>query len=683
MSQAIPINQSIATVPLYRQIEAPSRRVIAWVGESNFLGFGAAVDGATGPRAPFQQHLMAAGINFRMVGRGYGGLNGAGQTLGRFPFVEEFHDSHTMLIADWRSDSHGGRSISKTSTVTNIAVDGTVTAPGHTLTSADPVVLTSTGVAPIASVVQPVYYALNPNVGAGTFQLQQYNGSGSALTFLSNGSGTITAAEGLAEMLPYIAQTWDEEPTDIYISGGANDLYTAYNGGMSAADCLAMLQAREAVYETVVDAAVPGTANKFRCSFQQFTHGATNYAAMRPIIADFNAWLEARINARGRKWAYVDVTSEHADGDYSTDGIHGRKTFYDRMGRSMSQPLIAAVGTGHDYDKAPRPFVQRTPQPCIELRATADRVYIAANALHNPGSQTFWFAISYMPFALPAGINAIVQQENPQSDATLLAQVSGRPLMYFKAAPIITSSSYNLVMQQFRWHRFLCFYDASNNEAAMYLNGNLVARVLTTMSAITSQDGWAIGGIPSVANALGLYSDFVIGRGPGVDINDSALMARRDYYTGVTHVTAVARYALSEGTGLSVAGNVSGSPNGTITSGTWIPATEYMRPWERGYVKPIWDQRPSNVTAAYTATYGESVRCDPTSAGFTVTLPTAVGKRGAQIKIANVSASTNGIVVDGNASETVFGATTQTISTAYQTMVIESDGANWQKVSLS
>lgn len=83
------------------------------------------------------------------------------------------------------------------------------------------------------------------------------------------------------------------------------------------------------------------------------------------------------------------------------------------------------------------------------------------------------------------------------------------------------------------------------------------------------------------------------------------------------------------------------------------------------------------VTTTYTASLGELVRCDPTTLGFTVNLPSAVGAAGRSIIIKNASASTNTITIDGASAETIDGAATATITTAYGVVSIVSDGTNW------
>lgn len=88
-----------------------------------------------------------------------------------------------------------------------------------------------------------------------------------------------------------------------------------------------------------------------------------------------------------------------------------------------------------------------------------------------------------------------------------------------------------------------------------------------------------------------------------------------------------------------------------------------------------------NVTAVKTSTYtavvGDFVRTDASGGAFTVNLPTAVGIAGRQIKIAESANSTTAVTLDGAGSETINGAATQALTTAYGEKTLTSDGANW------
>jgi hypothetical protein len=83
-------------------------------------------------------------------------------------------------------------------------------------------------------------------------------------------------------------------------------------------------------------------------------------------------------------------------------------------------------------------------------------------------------------------------------------------------------------------------------------------------------------------------------------------------------------------------------------------------------------------TGAYTATNDDYV-IDCTSGTFTVTLPASSGRTGRILIIKNSGAGT--ITVDGNASETIDGATTVTMAVQYGTIQIMSDGTNWKTIA--
>jgi hypothetical protein len=85
-------------------------------------------------------------------------------------------------------------------------------------------------------------------------------------------------------------------------------------------------------------------------------------------------------------------------------------------------------------------------------------------------------------------------------------------------------------------------------------------------------------------------------------------------------------------------------------------------------------------TGTYTAAIGEIVRCDPSSSGFTINLPTAVGNSGKEIAIKNTTSSTNTITVDASGSETIDDSLTYLISVAYQSITLVSNGSNWMVI---
>ena len=111
------------------------------------------------------------------------------------------------------------------------------------------------------------------------------------------------------------------------------------------------------------------------------------------------------------------------------------------------------------------------------------------------------------------------------------------------------------------------------------------------------------------------------------------------------------------------------------------PAAQNYSLDERRRAKAVqnkWVFQPETRTAAYSASTGEVVKADPSTAGFTITLPSAqTHGAGAHLEIANVTSSVNTITVATVRSETILGASTYSMVLPYQAIHLVSDGSNW------
>lgn len=87
------------------------------------------------------------------------------------------------------------------------------------------------------------------------------------------------------------------------------------------------------------------------------------------------------------------------------------------------------------------------------------------------------------------------------------------------------------------------------------------------------------------------------------------------------------------------------------------------------------------VTGAVTATISRMHLCTGTSANYTVTLPAASGNAGKFIgfRMGTTSTLTKLVTLDGNASETINGATTRPMW-SNESVVIMCDGSNWFRI---
>jgi hypothetical protein len=113
--------------------------------------------------------------------------------------------------------------------------------------------------------------------------------------------------------------------------------------------------------------------------------------------------------------------------------------------------------------------------------------------------------------------------------------------------------------------------------------------------------------------------------------------------------------------------------NGTAISAA-TAGTDYLTPADEDYSVT---SQTSNYTE--TVTRGTKIiKCDTTSAGFTVTLPTAVGNKA--LLIIKKVAGSGALTIDGNGTQTIDGGTTATINKVYESITLISDNTNWQIV---
>lgn len=69
------------------------------------------------------------------------------------------------------------------------------------------------------------------------------------------------------------------------------------------------------------------------------------------------------------------------------------------------------------------------------------------------------------------------------------------------------------------------------------------------------------------------------------------------------------------------------------------------------------------------------------SGGITLTLPTAVGNGGSRITIIQVDTGAGGVTITTTNSQHINGASSYELTNQYQTVTLESNGANWRVVA--
>ena len=89
--------------------------------------------------------------------------------------------------------------------------------------------------------------------------------------------------------------------------------------------------------------------------------------------------------------------------------------------------------------------------------------------------------------------------------------------------------------------------------------------------------------------------------------------------------------------------------------------------------------KPSIITASTNHTATDLDYTIVANGALTVTLPQASTVRGKILIIKSITAGT--VTVDGYSSETIDGAATASISTIYDSIIVQSDGSNWHKLA--
>ena len=76
-----------------------------------------------------------------------------------------------------------------------------------------------------------------------------------------------------------------------------------------------------------------------------------------------------------------------------------------------------------------------------------------------------------------------------------------------------------------------------------------------------------------------------------------------------------------------------------------------------------------------------TVKVDASGGARTINLPAASGCSDRVYTIKKIDSSGNAVTVDGNASETIDGATTYSLATQWKYVMIQSDGTNWMVIA--
>lgn len=89
----------------------------------------------------------------------------------------------------------------------------------------------------------------------------------------------------------------------------------------------------------------------------------------------------------------------------------------------------------------------------------------------------------------------------------------------------------------------------------------------------------------------------------------------------------------------------------------------------------------SQTTTYQALSSDQVILCSTAGGNWTLTLPAAASNTGQVLTIKKTTSDTNLLTVDGNASETIDGATTYVLAVQYESITIVCDGSNWYVLS--
>lgn len=214
-------------------------------------------------------------------------------------------------------------------------------------------------------------------------------------------------------------------------------------------------------------------------------------------------------------------------------------------------------------------------------------------------------------------------------------------------------------------------YDADNNTLTNVANANIKAGAAIAhnkMAALTVDrlmitDGSGVASVSSVtATEAGHLSGVTSALQTQIDakLNKSVATTKGDIFAATASATIARLGVGSDGQVLTAASSQS-------TGLTWTSPGIVAR-------------TITTKTTTYTATTSDDlILCNSSGGAFTITLYTAVGNTGKMLTFKYTdSGFANAVTIDGSGSETIDGSLTTTINTQGETLVIVSDGTNWQ-----
>lgn len=311
---------------------------------------------------------------------------------------------------------------------------------------------------------------------------------------------------------------------------------------------------------------------------------AASFAAKEIEREAYNAGIGALCTARGPNFAFVDGAKGMGGAHMGPDGIHPNKAGNEVYARNFADPLdrMLPPPTGLAM---PRGLSLRPKQASFSFSANTDKITIPyGTGGHKPSvSGPFSVGLWFRPSSLSNGFFTLVQYGSAYQNGYVIGVSTTGGVsdaqVYFRTTGALTFATTGGVFVVNKWHRIWFCYDPAANEMRLYVTregaqGHLawVAPNPSILTTTTEQAATTLGSVPpggSFNAAPGMYDGLTVCNNYAVSTAD----VESDYYEGALPSNVTAYYAISEGSGTSVADATGlGGPNGTTSGGAWVAA---------------------------------------------------------------------------------------------------------------
>lgn len=199
-------------------------------------------------------------------------------------------------------------------------------------------------------------------------------------------------------------------------------------------------------------------------------------------------------------------------------------------------------------------------------------------------------------------------------------------------------------------------------------SADLSIGTLTAAGAVTFNGNVALGNASAddITFTGSVESHIPFGTNATYDIGAATLGPRSIYLGNGTKSTRIIAGTVGTSWTFTLPNDVSATGQGLIFNSSGTAEFRYE------------DKFTASKTSDYTATGDETIiPCAP-AASMTITLPAASTMTGKSLTIIKTDSDlAKTVTIDGNASETINGATTYVLYTQYESVTIKCDGSNW------